>query len=53
MLKNNKTVIIFLFVIIAVVIYALSGDRPADDSDVTQPGLSIQSWSGKQGNKVF
>ena len=53
MLKNNKTILIFLFVVIAAVIYALSGDKPADQSDVIEPGLKIQSWTGKQGNKVF
>jgi zinc protease len=53
MLKNNKTILIFLFVIIAAVIYALSGDKPADDSDIIESGLTIQSWTGKQGNKVF
>ena len=53
MLKNNKTILVFLFIVIAAVIYALSGDKPADQSDITEPGLKIQSWTGKQGNKVF
>jgi len=53
MLKNNKTILIFLFVIIAAVIYALSGEKTADQSDITEQGLTIQSWTGKEGNKVF
>lgn len=53
MLKNNKTLILFLFIIIFVLVYALSGEKPKHESDMSQSGLNIQSWTGKQGYKVF
>lgn len=53
MLKNNKTIILFLAIILIAVIYALSGDQTQRDSVLSKSGLHIESWTGKQGNKVL
>ncbi len=53
MLKNNKTIILFLAIILIAVIYALSGDDTQRDSVLSKSGLHIESWTGKQGNKVL
>jgi len=53
MLKNNKTILLFLAIVLIIVIYALSGEKTQHDTRLGESGLHIESWTGKQGSKVL